>query len=198
MLYGHGRSSRVDLTVFLAVLAAAFMHASWNVLVKLKLDRFLSLCLIQTLMGFMGMAMLAVFPWPSLQSVPYAVTSGLLHLGYFLFLSRSYRTGDLSQVYPIARGTAPLLTATADGGGYRLDGTKLFVPDGHIAELIIVAARKPGTSGKDGVSLFCVDASAAGVKRVEDITGFGVVVTDNDGVADNSGETLFWSIGPVN
>jgi drug/metabolite transporter (DMT)-like permease len=100
----------LDLIVFLAVLAAAVMHASWNVLVKLKLDRFLSLCLIQTLMGFMGLAMLAVFPWPSLESVPYAVTSGLLHLGYFLFLSRSYRTGDLSQVYPIARGAAPLLT----------------------------------------------------------------------------------------
>ena len=100
----------MDLTVFLAVLAAAIMHAGWNVLVKLKLDRFLSLCLIQTLMGFMGLAMLAVFPWPAAASVPYAMTSGLLHLGYFLFLARSYRTGDLSQVYPIARGAAPLLT----------------------------------------------------------------------------------------
>lgn len=104
------RSSDLDLAVFLAVLAAAVMHASWNVLVKLKLDRFLSLCLIQTLMGVMGLAMLAVFPWPSAQSVPFAVSSGLLHLGYFLFLARSYRTGDLSQVYPIARGAAPLLT----------------------------------------------------------------------------------------
>lgn len=103
----------MDLTVFLAVLAAAVMHASWNVLVKLKLDRFLSLCLIQTLMGFLGLAMLAAFPWPSAASVPYAVVSGLLHLGYFLFLSRSYRTGDLSQVYPIARGAAPLLTLAA-------------------------------------------------------------------------------------
>lgn len=103
----------MDLTVFLAVLAAAVMHAGWNVLVKLKLDRFLSLCLIQTLMGFMGLAMLAVFPWPSAASVPYAMTSGLLHLGYFLFLARSYRTGDLSQVYPIARGAAPLLTLAA-------------------------------------------------------------------------------------
>jgi drug/metabolite transporter (DMT)-like permease len=100
----------LDLTVFLAVLAAAVMHASWNVLVKLRLDRFLSLCLIQTLMGFMGLAMMAAFPWPAAASVPYAVTSGLLHLGYFLFLARSYRTGDLSQVYPIARGAAPLLT----------------------------------------------------------------------------------------
>jgi drug/metabolite transporter (DMT)-like permease len=100
----------VDLLVFLAVLAAAVMHASWNVLVKLRLDRFLSLCLIQTLMGVVGIGMLALFPWPSAASIPYAVTSGLLHLGYFLFLARSYRTGDLSQVYPIARGAAPLLT----------------------------------------------------------------------------------------
>ena len=58
------RSRILDLTVFLAVLAAAVMHAGWNVMVKLKLDRFLSLCLIQTLMGVMGLGMLAVFPWP--------------------------------------------------------------------------------------------------------------------------------------
>lgn len=100
----------MELSVFLAVLAAAVMHAGWNVLVKLKLDRFLSLCLIQTLMGFMGLAMLLVFPAPSMASLPYALTSGVLHLGYNLFLARSYRTGDLSQVYPIARGAAPLLT----------------------------------------------------------------------------------------
>jgi drug/metabolite transporter (DMT)-like permease len=100
----------LELTVFLAVLAAAVMHAGWNVLVKLKLDRFLSLFLIQTLMGLMGLAMLAVFAWPSAASLPYAFASGILHTGYNLFLARSYRTGDLSQVYPIARGTAPLLT----------------------------------------------------------------------------------------
>ncbi len=100
----------MELTVFLAVLAAAVMHAGWNVLVKLKLDRFLSLCLIQTLMGFMGLVMLVVFPSPAFASIPYAFASGVLHLGYNLFLARSYRTGDLSQVYPIARGAAPLLT----------------------------------------------------------------------------------------
>ena len=100
----------MEITVFLAVLAAAFMHASWNLLVKLKLDRFLSLFLLQTLMGFMGFAMLFCFVWPSPASLPYALVSGLLHTGYNIFLARSYRHGDLSQVYPIARGTAPLLT----------------------------------------------------------------------------------------
>ncbi len=100
----------MDLTVFAAVIAAAVMHAGWNVLVKLKLDRFLSLFLIQTLMGVIGAAMLAIFAWPAAASLPYALASGVLHLGYNLFLARSYRTGDLSQVYPIARGAAPLLT----------------------------------------------------------------------------------------
>ena len=100
----------MDSNVFFAVIAAAVMHAGWNVLVKLKLDRFLSLFLIQIVTGAMGFVMLAAFAWPSGASLPYAMISGLLHLGYNLFLVRSYRTGDLSQVYPIARGTAPLLT----------------------------------------------------------------------------------------
>ncbi len=55
-------------------------------------------------------------------------------------------------------------TATPDGDGWKLDGTKLFVPDGHVAELLVVAARKPGSKGNDGVSLFVVDAKAPGVK----------------------------------
>ena len=104
------RSRILDFTVLLAVIAAATMHAGWNVLVKLKLDRFLSMFLINSFMAMMGLVMLAVFPWPAAASIPYAVVSGVLHLGYNLFLVRSYRTGDLSQVYPIARGTAPLLT----------------------------------------------------------------------------------------
>ena len=100
----------MDSYVFAAVIAAAFMHAGWNILVKLKLDRFLSLFLIQTIMGLMGVLMLMVFGLPARASLPFALASGLLHLGYNLFLARSYRTGDLSQVYPIARGAAPLLT----------------------------------------------------------------------------------------
>lgn len=132
------------------------MHGAWNVLVKMNLDRFLSLFLVQVLMGFCGLAMLAAFPSPAMASVPYAIASGIIHTGYNLFLARSYKTGDLSQVYPIARGTAPLLTLIGiwlfaheplapwgiagitilvtgiwlttgrNGQGLRLDGTTLF------------------------------------------------------------------------
>jgi alkylation response protein AidB-like acyl-CoA dehydrogenase len=55
------------------------------------------------------------------------------------------------------------LQAKPAGGGFTLDGTKLFVPDANVADLFVVAGRAPGTKGADGVSLFLVDAKAAGV-----------------------------------
>jgi alkylation response protein AidB-like acyl-CoA dehydrogenase len=54
-------------------------------------------------------------------------------------------------------------TATKDGGDYVLSGTKLFVPDAHVSDQIIVVAREPGSSGEDGISLFLVDGKADGV-----------------------------------
>src|SRR5690606_12300194 len=57
------------------------------------------------------------------------------------------------------------LTATPDGDGYRLDGSKSFVIDGHIADLIVVLARRPGTAGTDGLSLFTVAGDAPGLER---------------------------------
>jgi drug/metabolite transporter (DMT)-like permease len=100
----------MDFHIFLAVILAGILHASWNLIVKLDLDRFLALFLVQTLIGVMGLAMLPFFPFAAPASWPYVLASGVAHLGYFIFLARSYRTGDLSQVYPIARGSAPLLT----------------------------------------------------------------------------------------
>lgn len=57
------------------------------------------------------------------------------------------------------------MTATPSGSGYRLDGTKSFVLDGHTADLIVVLARKPGSKGEEGLSFFTVDGKAAGLER---------------------------------
>ena len=97
-------------SVFALVLLAALLHAAWNVQVKLNLDRFLGLFLLQVAMGLFGLGMIAVFGLPERIGFAYAATSGALHTGYNLFLARSYRTGDLSLVYPLARGGAPFLT----------------------------------------------------------------------------------------
>ena len=97
--------------VFLAVLSAAAMHASWNALVKAQPDRFLSVT--QLTLGMAAMALVAApfvaFPgaevWPSL------LASVFFHAGYKLCLIGAYKAGDLAQTYPLARGTAPLLAA---------------------------------------------------------------------------------------
>lgn len=56
-------------------------------------------------------------------------------------------------------------TATPSGSGYRLDGIKSFVLDGHTADLIVVLARKPVCKGPDGLSFFTIDGQAAGLER---------------------------------
>jgi alkylation response protein AidB-like acyl-CoA dehydrogenase len=68
---------------------------------------------------------------------------------------------------PNGRWDAAGIEMAARGAGdeFRLDGTKMFVIDGHVANLIVVAARLEGSSGEDGISLFSVDADAAGLVR---------------------------------
>jgi drug/metabolite transporter (DMT)-like permease len=104
----------LDPLVFIAVLAAAAMHAGWNAMLKMELDRLRSMLLLTLAMGGFGIATLAVVEWPQAAATPYVIASAIIHSGYKLFLVKAYESGDLSQVYPLARGTAPLLTtATA-------------------------------------------------------------------------------------
>jgi alkylation response protein AidB-like acyl-CoA dehydrogenase len=62
-------------------------------------------------------------------------------------------------------GAGVAMTATASGGAHRLDGTKSFVLDGHTADLIVVLARSPGSSGESGLSFFTVAGNAQGLRR---------------------------------
>jgi alkylation response protein AidB-like acyl-CoA dehydrogenase len=57
------------------------------------------------------------------------------------------------------------VVATPDADGYLIDGVKSYVVDGHVADLLIVAARAPRTAGSEGLALFTLDANAGGVER---------------------------------
>jgi alkylation response protein AidB-like acyl-CoA dehydrogenase len=57
------------------------------------------------------------------------------------------------------------MVATGSGDSYTLNGTKMFVIDGHTANLVVVAARTEGTSGEDGISFFAVDGDTGGLTR---------------------------------
>ena len=101
----------MDPFVFAAVLFAALCHASWNSLLKIRLDPFAANALITVASGLIAAAALPFVGVAPILSWPWLVASIILHLAYYYGLTEAYRTGDLSQVYPIARGAAPLMTA---------------------------------------------------------------------------------------
>lgn len=101
----------MSLTVFLAVLFAAVLHATWNAVVKLGTDRFRSMLMLTITQGLIGIVLIFVFPLPAAAAWPWILASGLIHSIYKVFLTTAYNHGDLSRVYPIARGAAPIMVA---------------------------------------------------------------------------------------
>lgn len=101
----------MDFFVFCAVLAAAACHAGWNALLKLKLEPLIATALVAAASGVIAVPFTFVTGLPDPAAWPYIVASVIIHIGYYLALAEAYRFGDLGQVYPIARGAAPLLTA---------------------------------------------------------------------------------------
>ena len=99
--------------VFLAVLFAAICHAGWNALIKVGLDPLSTTTLISIGSGVVALVLLPLVGLPAWAAWPWLIASVVIHLVYFAALIEAYRTGDLGQVYPIARGAAPLMTATA-------------------------------------------------------------------------------------
>ena len=99
----------LSLTVFLVVIGAAFLHAVWNAAVKGSEDKLLGMTAI--VFGHMIPASIALFfvALPSAESLPYMIGGIICHFGYQVFLLSAYKIGDFTQVYPIARGTGPLV-----------------------------------------------------------------------------------------
>src|ERR671925_998174 len=100
------------------ILAAAFVHATWNLLNKRASGHatFTWLVAITSALFYAPVAAAAVFYWQahvSLAAVGFMAGSAALHTAYFVLLNEGYRAGDLSLVYPLARGTGPLLSSGA-------------------------------------------------------------------------------------
>lgn len=110
------------------VLAAAVMHATWNALVKVDDDRLMTMAVVISTTGLLAPFLLLIGPPPAPESWPYIVLSAILNNAYFLFLIEAYRFGNFSRVYPIARGSAPLLVAAGAAwfAGENLSGGELL------------------------------------------------------------------------
>ncbi len=101
----------LDIGVITLVLAAAALHATWNALVKTGRDRLAVMAITMGLPALPFSVALFFVPIPAAGSWPFLIASVVFHWGYYVCLLYAYRYGDFSQVYPIARGTAPMLVA---------------------------------------------------------------------------------------
>ena len=98
----------LQLHLVFMILLAAVAHASWNAIAKSSGDRFLtSTANLGT--GLLGIILVPFVPLPDAHSWPYLIAGVLIHAGYHLLLNNAYRFGDLSKVYPLARGSAPVV-----------------------------------------------------------------------------------------
>ena len=101
----------MDVAVMLMVLSAAFCHAAWNAVIKSGGDKTLSLAGMQAGIVLIALPLAPIVGLPHKESLPYLLVSVALHFGYYLSLARAYHNGDFAQVYPLARGGAPIIVA---------------------------------------------------------------------------------------
>lgn len=101
----------MSIEVFSIVLLAAIMHAVWNAFVKADGDRLTVIKTMSLAQMALSVALLPFVSIPAFEAWPFLAASAVVNVGYMLFLAQAYRAGDLSHVYPLARGVAPLIVA---------------------------------------------------------------------------------------
>src|SRR5260221_8627371 len=95
------------------VILSAIAHSIWNALVKSAGDRVLTMVAIRTAGLVLGLAALPFVDWPAPESWKWLALTSCVMFAYYALLIRSYGVGDMSVVYPLARGVAPVLTTIA-------------------------------------------------------------------------------------
>ena len=106
-MFGESSSAEVPLVV----LAAAVLHAVWNALAHRIDDKLVGFVLINLAYTGCAAVLVCFAPIPDAAAWPFIATSAVLQLTYQVLLLQAYRLGDFGQMYPIARGTSPLLVA---------------------------------------------------------------------------------------
>ena len=101
----------MTLLVVALILGAALMHASWNAILHADADRLWSMVLMCMVSASCALPFALRLPAPAQASWPYIAASATVQIIYCLFLVRAYRDNELSQIYPIARGSAPFMVA---------------------------------------------------------------------------------------
>jgi drug/metabolite transporter (DMT)-like permease len=178
------------------VIGAGALHATWNAIAKHLDDRLAAFAVIGVATMVGGGAVLAVTGLPYRAAIGFAVLSAVIHIGYELGLMSSYRLGAFNQVYPIARGTSPLVVAF---GAYFLAGEHLGVIP--LAGVVILALGLVSLALSGG-RLTSSELPAIGAALLTGLTIAAYTIVDGLGVRrahDPYAYTalLFLLMGPV-
>ena len=166
-------SSEDGLTIGL-ILLAAMLHASWNALSKAGGDPLISITVVTGTGGLCAIPLILWLPLPGPGTWKWLAVSACIHYVYQLALVRTYQLGDLSQVYPIARGLAPIGVAclAAIGSGEFIESGQivgLALASGAIVSLGI--GRPGGKSTRRAVAMAVLTAALIGSYTYTDARG---------------------------
>lgn len=185
----------MSLEIAAVVLLAAVLNAGWNALIKIRGDRLIVMAVFTLAGSIISFPFLFFVESPAPAAWPLLVLTFLLHTGYHLFLPIAYNHGDLGQVYPIARGSAPLLVTV---GAFALAGETLGPV--ALAGVICLAVgvislafdRGTGLKANPKAVLYALITGifiasytlvdGLGVRQSGSIFGFAVWVTVGDGL----------------
>jgi len=185
----------MSIEVTLIVLLAAALHAGWNALIKISGDRVSVMAFVTFAGSLISMVFLPFVEGPDPASWPLLGLTILLHTGYHFFLSIAYDHGDLGQIYPMARGSAPILVTL----GAVVFAGEILEPR-VIAGVLCLAAgvmtltfdKSAGIAAKPKAVFFALATGVCiasytivdglGVRQAGSIFGFAVWLTIGDGL----------------
>jgi drug/metabolite transporter (DMT)-like permease len=154
------------------VILSAIAHAVWNALVKSAGDRALTMVAIRTVGMMLGLVVLPFVDWPAPESWKWLAVTAVVMFAYYELLVRSYGVGDMSVVYPLARGLAPVLTTIA---AFLVIGEALSM--GQIAAVVMISIGIMALSFGAGASRAAVGfalATGVSVATYSFFAGLGV------------------------
>lgn len=199
----------MSLEITALVLLAAALHAGWNALIKISGDRVAVMAVVTLAGSLFSLPFLAFVAAPEPASWPLLALTIVLHTGYHFFLPVAYDHGDLGQVYPMARGSAPILVTL----GALVFAGETLEPLAVVGVLCLAVGvmtltfdRTTGIARKPKAVLFALATGACiaaytvvdglGARQAGSVLGFAVWLTIGDGLLTFL-LALIWKRGTV-
>ena len=176
-------AAALPLSVTLVVLGAAVTHATWNAIAHGIKDQVLAFGLIGAGAIVTAVPLVIVSPFPLSACWPYLLASVFIHAFYNLLLMRSYHYGEFGQVYPLARGTSPLVV-TAAAAVFAAERPTAFQVAGVLVVsiglgVLVLAGRRTGSGARAGsaarrTALLAAAATGLTIAAYSTVDGLGV------------------------